>query len=257
MRSGWIGALVGLVVAGLASGAAAVPVPYNAEIDLYFGLFAPPVAAIAVGTVEIASDGSFTLPAGVLQVAQTATAPQTGLQFFSKARFDFHNGTGMFGGPAHPGGPMPLLGKVQLFAKPALSFPTATLPLTQGFSGGVASTMVSNGASVATLALEGTGTGRWRVGMVTQYSSTPSSTFTYVSTGSDTRTAQGARSLNLVIPVSFRRSLDGAFREQNAVTGILTITFTPEPSQLLLEGGSAAALVLLGATRARARSVQR
>ena len=251
VAAGWIGAIaVGAV--GWALGAGAAPLHYSATLEIDFGAL-PMLSTAAMGTLDVASDGSFALPAGVLDLVQVANPPQTPSQAFTKLSFDLHNGTGMFGGPAQAGGPMPLLGKVKLFATAALGFPPATLPISQGFSGGMANAVVSNGTTMATLSLLGTGTGRWRTGQVKQHSSTPFSVFgTRTNTGTDGRTPMGIGSMNLVIPVAFRRSLDGAFQEQDAVTGFLSITM-PEPGRLGLEAASIAALLLAGAGRVRAR----
>ena len=245
--SGWSGACLGLGVAALALAATAAPLPYSAALDLDMGSF-PSLSAQAAGTLEVADDGSFSLPASLFEVNQTVAAPS---QFFTRASFVFHNGTGAFGGPSHPGGPMPLLGKVRLFAKNSSHFPPASLPLTQGFSGGTGTVMVSNGASKATAALEGSGA-TWRTGTVRQFGSTAASTFdTRTNVGTDMRTPMGIGSMSLVIPVSFRRSLDGSFQELEPVSGTVSITFSPEPRRLLLEMGGVGALALLGARRMR------
>jgi hypothetical protein len=211
------------------------------------------LTASAGGTIEVADDGSFTLPASILTVDQTEAA-QTAGQFFTQVGFDFHNGTGRFGGPAHPGGRMPLIGKVRLFAK---AFPPASLPITKGFSGLVDTVMVSNGVSTARYAL--VGSGGWRTGVVTQFGSTGSHGATFdrrTHTGTDGRTPMGIGSMNLVIPIAFRRLVDGALQEQDPVTGILSITFTPEPARLALESASVGALAVLGARRLRRRAAE-
>ena len=254
LARGRIAARIGLGVwiVGLAFAARATPRSYTAQLEILAGSF-PTVTATAGGTLDMADDGSFTLPATVLEVAQVKTSPQTPSQVFSKATFDFHNGTGSFAGPTHPGGPMPLIGKVKLFAKAPFAFPPTSLPLTQGFSGGTAVVMASNAMTVATVELKGTG--GWRTGTVRQAGSTAYGSIVGPRTnlGTDMRTVMGLGSMSLVIPVSFRLSLNHQFQELQPVTGILSIQFAPEPGHLALGIASVASLALLGAGRMRAR----
>jgi hypothetical protein len=249
-----IAARVGLAlwIVGLAFAARATPRSYAAQLEILFGSF-PTVTATAGGTLDVANDGSFTLPAAIFEVVQVKTPPQTPSEVFSKGTFDFHNGTGSFRGPGHPGGPMPLIGKIKLFAKAAFGFPAASLPLTQGFSGGTGAVTVMNAMSTATAALEGTGD--WRTGTVRQsgYTASLSTLDKRTNVGTDMRTGMGMGSMSLVIPVSFRLSLNKQFQELQPVTGILSIQFTPEPGRLALGAASVAGLALLGTGRMRAR----
>ena len=264
-RWSWVWVCVALGMGLFARGAAAVPMGYQAQLTIEAASFAP-VMALASATAEVAADGSFTLPAAVFNVDQTAMAPHTTTQFFTKASFVFHNGTGMFGGPAQPGGPMPLLGKLKLFAKASLGFPPATLTLTRGFAMATshatmtfASAMVSNGMTPATLSLYPAQlVGSWLASKVVQSYTAPSGTKTITfgtrtRTGFDHRTSMGVGALNLVIPVYLDRKLNGQFALSAPVTGSLSITFTPEPARIGVEGATVAALVLLGRSRARAR----
>jgi len=67
---GWI--LLELGAAGFALGASAEPLPYSATLMLEVGSFAS-LTASAGGTIEVADDGSFTLPASVLQEQDPVT----------------------------------------------------------------------------------------------------------------------------------------------------------------------------------------
>jgi hypothetical protein len=150
---------------------------------------------------------------------------------------------------------MPLLGKVKLFAKPALAYPPASLTLTRPFSTGTATAMVSNGMTTASLSLYDPYTSGWLVGQVVQsYTTTASGAFgTRTRTGFDNRTSMGGGSMNLVIPLYLDRYAGAAFLSA-PVTGSLSITFTPEPTQVWLGGASVAALVLLGLRRVPRRA---
>ena len=255
-KSARMRACAGLAIGAWAGSAAAAALPYQAELTIELANLAP-VSASASGTANVAADGSFTLPASVFQVDRTATGPTTAKQIFTKASFAFHNGAGMFGGPTQPGGPMPLLGKVKLFAKPAFNLPPATLTLTKAFSSGTATAMVSNGMTAATLSLYPiSATARWLASTVIQSYTTNTSApafGTRTRTGFDDRTSMGVGAMNLVVPVYLDRLSGGTLQLSAPVTGSLSITFTPEPTRMALEVASAAALWLLGLSRARVR----
>jgi hypothetical protein len=246
VRRAWMFACVGILAATWSFDAAAATLSYDAQLTIEAGPFET-ITTSASGTAPVAPDGSFTLPAGVFHVDQTALAPGTPTGFFTKASFVFHNGTGTFGGPSQPDAVMPLLGKVKLFAKPALAYPPASLTLTHAFTMGTATAKVSNGMTTASLSLYNLGI--WRVGRVVQSYTTTSSAFgTRTRTGFDSRTAMGIGSMNLVIPLYLDRYVGNEFLSA-PVTGSLSIAFTPEPEQVWLGGASFAALVLLGLGR--------
>ena len=255
-KSARISACAGLAVGAWAGNAAAAPLAYQAQLTIELANLAP-VTASASGTADVAADGSFTLPASVFQVDRTATGPTTAKQIFTKASFAFHNGAGAFGGPMQPGGPMPLLGKVKLFAKPALNYPPATLTLTKAFSSGTAMAMVSNGMTALTLSLyPSSATARWLASTVIQNYTTGTSAApfgTRTRTGYDDRTSMGVGAMNLVVPVYLDRLSGGTLQLSAPVTGSLSITFTPEPTRTALEAACTAALLLLGLSRARLR----
>lgn len=258
----WILGCVGLAIGVWTRSAEAAALSYQAQLKIEAVAFAPVVSS-ATGSVAVASDGSFTLPASIFDVDATVTGATTARQVLTKGIWVFHNGPGMFGGPALPGGPMPLLGKVKLFAKPALAFPPATLTLTKGFSTGTGTAMVSNGMTVETLSLFPSAVlGSWLASKVVQSSTAPSGTKRIVigkrtRTGFDHRTSMGVGAMNLVIPVYLDRKVNQQFVLSAPVTGSLSITFTPEPARMGLEGATAATLVWLGLSRTRARRVRR
>ncbi|HTY17814.1 MAG TPA: hypothetical protein VMH82_08810 [Myxococcota bacterium] len=252
-------ACVGIALCAWAPGASAAALPFDAQLSLQFASLQT-ITASASGTVDVASDGSFTLPASLFVVDQTAMAePSPPTQVYTKASFAFHNGTGMFGGTKMAGGTMPLLGKVKLFSKGSPAFPPATLMLTKAFTVGTETANVTSGASTLTLSMyqypvtgPTVATVGWRIGKVVQSFSTTSSNFgTRTHTGVNSRTAHGAGSLNLVIPVYLNRYVNTSFALSAPVTGLLSITFTPEPGALWLQGTSIAALALLGVGRLR------
>jgi hypothetical protein len=255
VRDAWLCTGIGLVATVWSLGAAAGVLSYDAQLSIEAVGFQT-ITTSASGTVEVAADGSFALPAGVLDVDQVVTAPGTPTQFFTKASFVFHNGTGAFRGPAQPGGPMPLLGKLKLFAKAALGYPPVTLTLTRAFGTSTAFASVTNGMTPASFSLYQypPGNGDWRVGQVVQsYTTTSRAYGTRTNTGFDDRTAMGVGSMNLVIPVYLDRFVGSQFQLSAPVTGLLAITFTPEPTRTSLQVASVAALVLLSRRRLRRR----
>jgi hypothetical protein len=252
-------ACVAIALGAWASGAAASPVPFDAQLSLQFASLQT-ITASASGTAEVASDNSFTLPASIFVVNQTAMAePSPPTQVYTKASFAFHNGAGMFGGTKMAGGTMPLIGKVKLFSKGSPAFPPATLMLDKAFTVGTETARVTSGASTLTLSMyqypatpSKVATVGWRIGKVVQSFSTTSATFGMrTHTGVNNRTAHGAGALNLVIPVYLNRYVSRSFALSAPVTGLLSITFTPEPGALWLQATSIAALALLGVGRLR------
>jgi hypothetical protein len=233
--------------------ASAVALPYEATFTFELAA-ATPLVLEANGMTDVATDGSFALPADLFMGMATAAVPQTDNQPFAQIQVEFRNGAGQFEGPGVGGGTMPLLGKVRLFGN--AGFGDATFALTPVFTQNFNSaTVMGGGFGALTL----TNTVNWGVGLFLQVGGffTPFSSFTTTAsrtrTGFDNRTAMFAGPLNLVAPISFSSGLDEVPYAYQPVTGQLAITFAPEPGAALRPVAGVALLAALGVRRLRRR----
>lgn len=201
----------------------------------------------------MSGDGSFVFPRGVFQVTTVGVPPQTVDEKVASALFRFENGTGMFRGPALPGGVMSLDGTANVRLRVAGFAPFDILVDPIGADGTAVGT-ASNGATTARFELWGD---VWRTGIFQQSGFTTGSTFsTRTNTGFDARTGSGRGTLQLVVPATVHRSINDEFDEQNPVTAILRITFAPEPDRALLLAAVLGATLGLG-RRAKRRPTRR
>jgi hypothetical protein len=236
---------------GGAAPAGAELLDYTATLDLDISTIET-FRVEASGRISVNPDGSFTFPAGVLATTRTLIPPQTPAEGLASIDFQMVNAVGFFNGPANPGGTMSLNGQAVLNLQPEFGFPPLTIGITPLGVGGTSMGTASNGSTQATATLTGT---PWQTGVFQQTGvSAQGSTFAQrTNTGQDLRTSGGVGVVTLVVPAYITTRADGKFSDRGPISGLLSITFAPEPAQLLGEGAMLVVLLTLGGRRLRQR----
>ncbi|MDJ0789821.1 MAG: hypothetical protein QNK05_23740 [Myxococcota bacterium] len=229
--------LLGAMV--LASPAAAAPLRFVATLSVE--LPGPPLIpadlASGSGTADVAPDGGFTIPAGVLRVDGATTVGQ-GLT----VQADGSNGAGVFApGGGGFGGALPLDGRLHYQFATLLTTSIPLLPIGVGGS-------VSADPIPLPIVLSG---GPWKTGFT---GFTPPSGTPFLSgTGVDGRTPLGVGTLSMVSPIAI--VVTGTTGLDQFGVARLTLVFrAPEPTAALLVATGLLALVAAGRLRSRPKS---
>ncbi len=244
-----------VVALGLAAAAPAYAklFDYTASLELGIGSITP-FTIEANGQIDVSPDGSFTFPAGILTTTRTLVPPQTTSEAIASVEFQMTNGEGTFGGPATPGGTMSLNGQAVLHLQPFLGFPALSLGISPLGVGGTATVTGSNGSTSLTATLTGA---PWQTGVFQQTGFSSSGTFSQrTNTGADLRTSGGEGMVTLVVPAYITTRREGVFSDISPITGVLSITFTPEPAPLLAHGAMLVVVGILYQRRVRRRRAE-
>jgi hypothetical protein len=241
------------VCLGAATPVAADLLDYTATLDLDIGTTSE-FRLDASGQIDVGRDGSFMFPAGVFVTTRTLIPLQTPSEAVASINLQLENEAGSFGGPNSPGGVMRLTGQVILNFQGFLGLPDLTIGITPLGAAGAqqSSGTASNGSTMLTATLTGTS---WLTGTFQQTGVTASgSTFARrTNTGIDQRTASGEGIVTLVVPAFVTIREDGSFAEVSPITGVLRITFTPEPAPIIANITMIVVVALLGRARVRER----
>lgn len=247
----WCVALLALAVAAPAH---AKLFDYTASLELNIGPITP-FTVEANGQIDVNPDGSFTFPAGILTTSRTLVPPQTTSEVIASIDFQMANAEGTFGGPSAPGGTMSLTGQAVLHLQPFLGFAPFTLGISPLGAGGTAMVTGSNGSTSLTATLTGA---PWQTGVFQQtgFSGSGSTFDRRTNTGSDLRTSGGEGMVTLVVPAYITTRANGTFSDLSPVSGVLSITFTPEPAPLLAHGAMLVVVGILYQRRVRRRRAE-